>query len=95
MSNDELSKTLEKLHVELSQSPQLDEKTLQSMRSILDEIQMTISRMDNIQAEGDSEPVSISIAQRLREMISDFEVRHPQLTATLSQIADRLTDMGI
>lgn len=93
MSNDELSKTLEKLHEELSQNPQLDENTLQSMRSILDEIQAAISRIDLAQPASDSEPLTVT--QRLQDMISDFEARHPQLTATLSQIADRLTDMGI
>ncbi len=93
MSNDELSKTLEKLHEELSHSPQLDENTLRSMRSILDEIQTAISRIDSVPPASDSEPLTIT--QRLQEMISVFEARHPQLTATLSQIADRLTDMGI
>ena len=93
MTNDELSKTLDKLHEELSQSPQLDENTLRSMRFLLDEIQEVISRSENDISTESSEP--LSIRERLQDMISDFEVRHPQLTATLSQIADRLTDMGI
>jgi DNA repair exonuclease SbcCD ATPase subunit len=93
MSNDELAKTLEKLHEELSQSPNLDERTLRSMRAILEEIQSTIVRNDSAQPATNAEPPTIT--QRLQEMISDFEARHPQLTATLSQIADRLTDMGI
>jgi Domain of unknown function (DUF4404) len=94
MSNEELSRTLEKLHQELSQNPRLDEKTLRSMRAIAEEIQTSIARMNsNHPAPTQSEPTTIT--ERLREMISEFEARHPQLTATMSQIADRLTDMGI
>ncbi len=93
MANEDLAQTLDKLHEELSGNPQLDEHTLRSMRSLLDEIQVVISRFDSGKPTEDSQP--LSIAQRLQEMISDFEVRHPQLTSTLSQIADRLTDMGI
>lgn len=89
MSNEELSKTLEKLHQELSHTPQLDEQTIESMRSLLEEIQASLSRSDS----DDSHPLTIT--QRIQELITDFETRHPQLTATLSQIADRLTDMGI
>jgi hypothetical protein len=93
MSKDELSKTLEKLHQELAQNPPLDESTLQSMRAIAEEIQSAIARMSTNPATPQSEPPTIT--DRLREMISEFEARHPQLTSTMSQIADRLTDMGI
>ena len=93
MANEELLKTLDKLHQELSQNPTLDETSLRSMRAILDEIQTAISRIESDKTAASSE--RLTITQRLQDLISVFEARHPQLTATLSQIADRLTDMGI
>ena len=93
MAKDELSQTLDKLHRELSQSPQVDEQTLHSMRTLVEEIQAILAKSDT--AEPTQPPPALTINQRLQDLISDFEVRHPQLTATLSQIADRLTDMGI
>ena len=93
MGKDELSQTLDRLHSELSQSPQVDEQTLRSMRSLVEEIQGILAKAEKGEPTQPSPPLTIN--QRLQDLISDFEVRHPQLTATLSQIADRLTDMGI
>jgi len=93
MAKDELSQTLDRLHLELSQSPQVDDQTLRSMRTLVEEIQAIIAKSGVGEQSQPAPPLSIN--QRLQDLISDFEVRHPQLTATLSQIADRLTDMGI
>lgn len=95
MANEELAQTLDRLHDQLSRSPQLDEATLRSLRALLDEIQVVC---DNAQTSGTTAATSEqerSLNQRLQSMIEDFESRHPQLTTTLSQIADRLSDMGI
>ncbi len=93
MAKDQLSQTLDKLHLELSQSPQVDEQTLHSMRTLVEEIQALLAKSGTGEPTQPAPPLTIN--QRLQDLISDFEVRHPQLTATLSQIADRLTDMGI
>lgn len=93
MANDELPQTLEKLHAELSQSPHVNDQTLRSLRTLLDEIQAVIARADV--GEPEESLRKSSLTERFRELIVDFEVRHPQLTATVSQIADRLSDMGI
>lgn len=55
---------------------------------------------DKSDSEVETAPLAVvdeerTLNQRLQDVIEDFETRHPQLTATLSQIADRLSDMGI
>lgn len=96
MTAEELSQTLRKLHDELSSNPELDENALESLRTLLGEIQVAIAR-----AEGDepqvvhNHPTLIPMGERLRLAIDEFEARHPRLTLSLSQIADRLTAMGI
>ncbi len=100
MSNVELSQTLERLHAQLAEHPELDAPTLQSLKVLLDEIQTACMNAEverGVQENGppESEPQSESINQRLQDVITDFEVRHPRLTATLSQIADRLSEIGI
>lgn len=97
MAREELLRTLEKLHSELSQNPQLDEGTLQSMRAIVNEIQLSIANSVNDKSEASPKIQTETpfFTERLQDLITRFEARHPQITATLSNIADRLTDMGI
>ncbi len=104
MSNEELSQTLERLHEQLAQHPQLDAPTLHSLKSLLDEIQLAcLNAEQRVEVNSTKNPTPNvgaehnqgSINQRLQDVITDFEVRHPKLTATLSQIADRLSDIGI
>ena len=98
-TNEELSQTLNRLHEQLSQSPPLDEATVQSLRALLDEIEAATARGEVAEsadyvatAESDDD---LSLSQRMRDAVEDFESRHPQLTVTLSQIADTLAEMGI
>ncbi len=37
----------------------------------------------------------MSVVEKLKSAIEEFEARHPDLTLSLSQIADRLSAMGI
>lgn len=49
-----------------------------------------------IESQAVSEPLEeLSLSQRMRKAVEEFEFRHPQLTVTLSQIADSLAEMGI
>jgi hypothetical protein len=93
MTINELAQSIERLHAELAQSSKVDAETLQSMRALLQEIQQFIARSEAIEPTND--PPTLSLTQRLREAVETFEAQHPQLTTALSQIADRLTDMGI
>ena len=93
MPNTKLHEALDALHRELSQSPTLDESTLASMQSIVDEIRVKIASSATSLSQEMPPPKNLN--DRLQNMISDFEVRHPQFTALLSQVADRLNDLGI
>ncbi|MEQ1824728.1 MAG: DUF4404 family protein [Pirellula sp.] len=93
MSLNDLPATLEQLHLQLAQHPQLDEQSIQSLRVLAQDIENVLN-----QADGQSDKTQnadMSLADRMRNLISDFEVQHPQLTNTLSTIAERLSDMGI
>jgi hypothetical protein len=87
MNNDDLPQTLEKLHLDLAKNPQLDEKTSQSLRSLIEEIQLVLAR------SGSDQPTELPSGPTLSERVSDL--RHPKLTTTLATIAERLSDMGI
>ena len=96
MTAEELSQTLRKLHEELSGNPELDENTIHSLRALLGEIQVAIDRVEGDEPQAaDSPESSPAVGQRLQLVIREFEARHPRLTLTLSQIADRLAAMGI
>lgn len=99
MTNEELSQTLNRLQEQLAENPQLDEATLQSLRALLDEIEAATLRSQAARAAqgaaADETAEELSLSQRLRKSVEDFEFRHPQLTVTLSQIADSLAEMGI
>jgi hypothetical protein len=94
MANEELAQSLDRLKQQLSHGPQLDEATLHSLRVLLDDIQRVCANPEPA-APDEVEVEERSLNQRLQDVIEDFELRHPQLTSTLSQIADRLSDMGI
>lgn len=99
MTNEELAQTLDRLHDQLAENPQLDEATLQSLRALLDEIEAATLRTEAAEAArgaaASERAEELSLSQRLRKSVEDFEFRHPQLTVTLSQIADSLAEMGI
>jgi DNA-binding transcriptional LysR family regulator len=80
----------------LSGNPELDENALRSLRALLGEIQVAIDRAAGEVPQTDHTlATSLPIGQRLQSVIGEFEAHHPRLTMTLSQIADRLTAMGI
>jgi len=92
MTNDDLEATLDSLHQNLAESPQIDEQTAAKMRLLIDEIQLALARST---PSPDSSSSPQTLTERVKELISDFEVHHPKLTANLSLIAERLADMGI
>mgnify|MGYP001797142311 CR=1 FL=1 len=92
MTNDDLEATLDSLHQNLAESPQIDELTAAKMRLLIDEIQLALARST---PSSDSSSSPQTLTKRVKELISDFEVHHPKLTANLSLIAERLADLGI
>jgi hypothetical protein len=97
MANEALARSLERLQQQLSQGPELDESTSTSLQALLSEIQSVCARAEVSPAGAvpSEESPQHSLGDRLQRVIEDFESRHPQLTVTLSQIADQLSDLGI
>lgn len=84
MNNQELTELLRKLHDELDDIKDVDEKSLQLLRDLEKDIDEVLERSDQD-----------SIVERLREAIREFEVTHPSITAMLSEISNILNNAGI
>ncbi len=87
MEKQELRALLEQLRLEVEQTTVVDEKGRELLRALEADIHDLLQR-----SEGPHFP---SLFERLQETISHFEVEHPSLTATLSQVLDSLSNIGI
>ena len=92
MNNFDFIQSLDSLRQNLAESTKIDETVAEKMRLLVDEIQLTLTRSDSASHSGVTEP---TLSDRLQEFIDDFQTHHPQLTSSLSLIAERLADMGI
>lgn len=88
---EDLKQHLQALHNELQSSKSLDPSTLEALNILAEDIRVHI---DNSQHAGQSASAP-PLSSRLEELLNDFEVQHPRLTNIISQIAERLADMGI
>ncbi len=99
MTND-LSQDLKRLHDDLAGAPPLNAEDIAALRRLADDIQRIIDsnprvgKTQDVRAEADS-PEEPSILDRISTYIETLEAQHPQLTKTLSMVAERLSDMGI
>lgn len=84
MNNQELTELLRKLHDELDDIKDVDEKSLQLLRDLEKDIDDVLERSDQD-----------SVVERIRNAIREFEVTHPSLTAMLSEISNILSNAGI
>jgi hypothetical protein len=88
-----LKEILAELHAELAGHPTLDAGTKESLRKVAGEISQVL---EGDATEEDTESVeSETLSSRVQSFVDEFELQHPQLTKTLSTIAERLADMGI
>jgi uncharacterized coiled-coil protein SlyX len=100
MNPDELQQTVASLHDELAQTTNVDEATRQRLAELIPDIQRLVESSgaqtpaaETPSADRAAEPAQLM--QHLRDAIEKFEARHPQLTATLQQLVDRLSEIGI
>lgn len=91
MNDDELRKLLEELHQKIETTNSVDEKG----RELLNHLSMDIRSL--LERTGQDEPrrATSGEVRRLEESIRHFEVTHPTLTATLSQLLNILNNAGI
>ncbi len=97
MNRQELNALLEKLHAELSASPQVDDALKQSLHALDQDIQRVLSQASNeapatVSADSENEPDINALAQALE---AKLEAGHPYLVNTLRDLMDRLGKMGI
>ncbi len=92
MNRDELLRTLESLHEDLSNRTELDDATRSSLAVVKGDLERLIRSPESPPA---ADPAEEPIGERIRAALAELEIRHPTLTGALSKFADRLSDMGI
>lgn len=90
-----LVSSIQQLHEYLEQHEPLDAAARQALLSIMGEIQRALESQPSAESNATSAESPASLASQLTDWIAELEAKHPQLTQTLSQVADRLSDMGI
>ena len=88
MNNQEIDKLLEQLKSEIEGIQPDDEKGQQLLRELSVDIRELLDRAESKQP-------AHSMMQRLETSIDHFEVTHPDLTATLSNLFSILSNAGI
>jgi DNA-directed RNA polymerase subunit F len=78
---------LEKIHEEVGNTDRVDEKGRELLQDLEQEIRSLLARTE-------SQPENPAL-QRIRDAITHFEVTHPTLTATLSELSTILSNAGI
>jgi len=89
MTEEKLSKLLEQLHQELDSTDALDEKGEELLRALNADIEELLERSEGGQVDDDS------LLERWQDAVDHFEVTHPTLTSTLSNIMTALNNAGI
>ena len=92
MNRDELLRTLETLHEDLSSRTDFDDATRSALAVVKGDLERLIRSPEPAPA---ADPSEEPIGERIRAALAELEIRHPTLTGALSKFADRLSDMGI
>jgi hypothetical protein len=90
MSDPSLRSLAQVLHSKLQSAQTLDAADRASLEQLARDLH---ALLDSPSAAAD--PTHAGILDRMRDATTRFEVSHPELTATLSQIGKGLGDMGI
>ena len=91
MNNDELRKVLEELHQKIESTDSVDEQGREMLNHLSQDIRNLLGRTGHGERRRDTSKE----INRLEESIRYFEVTHPTLTATLSQMLNILNNAGI
>ena len=90
MDDQELRELIEKLHTEIQNAQNVDEKGQELLLHLESDIRELLNRTIKIGA-----PVRPSTIRRLEEGLDQFEVTHPALTLLLSKLLESLSNVGI
>lgn len=84
----DLHATLEQLHRELEQNPELDASLRRELRATAEEIR------DALDPETERE-LHASLRERLSELTLGFEESHPALVRVVGRVVNALSQLGI
>jgi hypothetical protein len=90
MTDNSIRELLKKLHHTLDGSPSIAPADRALLKQLSADIQSVLAR-PGAPAAGSHQ----TLIDRLQAAVTHFEVSHPDLTATMSQAAKTLGDMGI
>ena len=90
MENKEFRDLLSELHAEIENTQEVDEKGLELLRHIKEDITTLLER-----SEENPSPTNPSFSRNLENTISHFEVTHPSLTGLISKLLESLSSSGI
>jgi hypothetical protein len=88
MEEKKLSKLLEELHIALAGSEAMDEEGRQLLRALDRDIHSLLDRSEEDHSDD-------SLLERLQNTVDHFEVTHPELTSTVSNLITFLNNAGI
>lgn len=92
MNSAELQRAVEALQAELAQTSLADEATRRRLEALIADIHRHLAELGQTEStDAPAEPLIV----RLKNALEVFEVHHPHLTATLQQLVDRLSELGI
>ncbi len=89
MEKQQLLKTLDQLHAELSQSDRVDAETLALLEKLTDDIHRALEERD-IESTAALEPATSG----LKDLLLKYEADHPQMSVAIGRVADALAAMG-
>lgn len=90
MKDESVHHLLKQLHGALDDTTKVSEQDRDLLKALAEDIEAILARSGDSAEQGDQ-----SFAERLRGALARFEVSHPDLTAAMSAVSKRLSDMGI
>ena len=88
MSQEEVGKSIQELHAEISRLSNTDAAVKEKLLALIHDVE---TQLDNPQ---DQETRDKTV-QSLPTLIEQFEVEHPKVTANLSRLLNTLSSIGI
>ncbi len=89
MNTQRLRETVRALQSQMAEAGEIDAETQALLQTVNDEVKRILTSGTETSAADNS------IAERLRETLIEFEVRHPHVGGLLERITDGLASMGI
>jgi hypothetical protein len=96
MNPEEMLNILKSLQGELASAESIHPEHRKSLQSLTHEIQQTLASDSSANAVSsiDSD-ATLTLSQRMKESVIEFEVRHPIIGGLVERLADGLAAMGI